>query len=117
MPEFVVACPRATRKIVVAVRAQNGAHLPVMYLNQVVATTDKAGAAHFALEMQPGAFAVTLDTSAHKDLKPPSPTITLNVGQHDDILLVDKKFEIEKKVVRVAKKETIKCLSCDPKGG
>lgn len=99
LPSYAVSCPPLRRKVVVAVRAENGPHLPVKYLNQVVATTDSGGAAHFALEIEPGSFSVQLDTSARTDLKPPSPGRILSVGQQDDILVLDQRFEVIKKYV------------------
>lgn len=99
LPTYSVSCPPLRRKVVVAVRAENGPYLPVKYLNQVVATTDVGGAAHFALEIEPGSFSVQLDTSARTDLKPPSPGRILSVGQQDDILVLDQKFDVIKKYV------------------
>lgn len=99
LPTYAVTCPPRRRKVVVAVRAENGPYLPVRYLNQIVATTDAGGAAHFALEIEPGTFSVQLDTSERKDLKPPSPGRILSVGQQDDVLVLDQRFEVIKKYV------------------
>jgi hypothetical protein len=101
LPEYQVSCPPLRRKVVVAVRADNGPFLPVKYLNEVVATTDEAGAAHFALTIEPGSFSVALDTSDRKDLKPPSPARVMTVGQQDDVLVFDQRFEVQKKRVYV----------------
>src|SRR3954471_12067283 len=43
-PEYVVACPPLTRSLVVAVRLENGANLPVKHLGRELARTDAAGA-------------------------------------------------------------------------
>lgn len=99
VPTYAVSCPPLRRKVVVAVRAENGPHLPVKYLNQVVATTDAGGAAHFALEIEPGTFSVQLDTSGRDDLSPPNPGRILSVGQQDDVLVLDQKFAVKKKYV------------------
>jgi hypothetical protein len=99
MPSYPVSCPPLRRKVVVAVRAENGPYLPVRYLNQVVATTDAGGAAHFALEIEPGTFSVQLDTSGRNDLKPPNPGRILSIGQQDDIVVLDQKFDVIKKYV------------------
>ena len=96
---YEVSCPPLRRKVVIAVRAENGPYLPVKYLNQVVATTDAGGAAHFALEIEPGSFSVQLDTSERKDLSPPSPGRILSVGDQDDVLVLDQKFAVKKKYV------------------
>lgn len=99
LPTYAVSCTPLRRKVVIAVRAENGPFLPVKYLNQVVATTDSGGAAHFALEIEPGTFSVALDTSTRNDLKPPNPASILSVGQRDDILVLDQKFEVIRKYV------------------
>lgn len=104
IPEYGVSCPPNLRRVVVAVRAENGPFLPVLYLGKPITKTDEAGAAHFALEVPPGTqFQVALDTSERKDLKPPSPPKVFVVGQQDDILLFDQKFEVERKIVVVHK--------------
>jgi hypothetical protein len=91
------------RKVVIAVRADNGGGLPVLYLGKQVTRTDASGAAHFALEVPPGAqFSVGLDTSDRRDLKPQSPSKPFTVGQHDDVMIFDQRFEVEKKRVYVA---------------
>jgi hypothetical protein len=92
------------RSVVVAVKSENGPNLPVMYLNRPVARTDAAGAAHFLLQMAPGAqFVVTLDTSENAKLKPANPSKPFTVGQNDDIFVFEQKFETEKTRVVVAR--------------
>jgi hypothetical protein len=107
IPTYAVSCPPLRRKVVVAVRAENGPYLPVKYLNKVVATTDAGGAAHFALEIEPGTFSVQLDTTERKDLSPASPGRILSVGQRDDVLVLDQKFEVKKKYVAPPKPPVI----------
>jgi hypothetical protein len=104
VPEYTQSCPPSLRRVVVAVKAENGPNLPVMYLNRMITRTDASGAAHFALEVAPNTqFQVTLDTAENTKLKPPSPTKPFTVPQHDDILLFDQKFEVEKVRVFQAK--------------
>lgn len=102
VPEYAVACPPSLRHVVVAVKAENGPNLPVMYLNRMITRTDASGAAHFALEVAPNTqFQVTLDTADNTKLKPPSPTKPFTAPLHDDILVFDQKFDVEKtKVVQ-----------------
>lgn len=103
IPEYAVSCPLAMRRVVVAVRADNGPHLPVLYLDKTVTRTDGAGAASFALEVPPGAqFTVALGTVERKDIKPVNPSKAFVVSQQDDVFLFDQKFELEKKKVYVA---------------
>jgi hypothetical protein len=96
-PEYGVACPPMLRRVVVAVKADNGPNLQVMYLSRPVTRTDASGAAHFALEVAPGAqFTVGLDTTDNPRLKPQNPTKPFTVGQTDDILVFEQKFDVEK---------------------
>ncbi len=100
IPEYAVACPPSVRRVVVGVRADNGPNLPVVVLNRVVARTDLSGAAHFALDVAPGAqFSVTLDTTerGNERLKPPNPTRPFTAPPRDDIVVFEQRFELEKK--------------------
>lgn len=112
VPEYTVACPPMLRRVVVAVKADNGPNLPVVYLNRVLTRTDASGAAHFALEVAPGAqFQVALDTQDQPRLKPPNPSKPFTVGQHDDILVWEQKFELEKQKVFIFKPNIPKALN------
>jgi hypothetical protein len=93
--EYTVRCPPIMRRIVVAVRADNGSNLPVLCMNQVVARTDVAGAAHFTAEVSPGArFEVSLDTSDRPELHPQNPSTTFSAPEDDAVLLFDQPFEV-----------------------
>ena len=108
-PLFNVSCPPTQRHVVVAVKAENGPNLPVVYLGKVITHTDASGAAHFALDAAPGAqFQVMLDTSGKEGekLSPLSPAKPFTVGSADDIFVFDQKFAHEKK--RVAKGPKVK---------
>lgn len=97
VPEYAVSCPPMVRHVVVAVKTENGPNLPVMYLNRMVTRTDASGTAHFLLEVAPGAqFVVSLDTSENPRLKPQAPSKPFAVGQSDEIVLWEQKFEEEK---------------------
>jgi len=114
-PVFKVSCPPTERHVVVAVKAENGPNLPVLYLGRVVAHTDGSGAAHFEVVAPPGGqFQVTLDTTAKEfaKLKPQSPSKPFTIGQGDDILVFEQKFEVEKKKVAKVKPHVPGCLSC-----
>jgi hypothetical protein len=114
-PVFKVSCPPTQRHVVVAVKAENGANLPVVYLGKIIARTDPSGAAHFALAAAPGEqLLVTLDTSGKEGekLKPAMPQRPFTVGSSDDIFLFEQKFEVEKKKVFVKKPTVATCLGC-----
>lgn len=96
--EYSVQCPPAMRRVVIAVRAENGPNLPVMYLDKQVTRTDIGGAASFALEVPPGTnFSVVLNTLERHDIKPINPPRQFVVPNHDEVFLFDQKFEVEKK--------------------
>jgi hypothetical protein len=112
VPEYSVSCPPTLRHVVVAVKADNGPNLPVMYLNRTIARTDLSGAAHFALDLAPGAqFVVTLDTTENARLKPASPSRPFTAPQRDEILVFDQKFEVERQRVVVVRPNVPRALN------
>jgi hypothetical protein len=99
-PEYTVQCPPKTRTVVVAVRAQGGAQLPVTLLGREIARTDDSGAAHVVLTLEPGEqFDLTLDTSEDEGLLPHSPAASFGIGHQDDIFTFEQKFEKKKRAV------------------
>lgn len=116
--EVDVVCPRASRQLVVALKLENGAHLPVKVLNQVVARTDESGAATFTMDVAPRTpVQVMIDTSDHPELKPESPTVPVNVDESDDIKVIAQKFELPKKKApkpQPKKDPRPKCIGCAP---
>ncbi|MET0342863.1 MAG: hypothetical protein ABW252_17790 [Polyangiales bacterium] len=96
-PEFRVACQPSKRRVVLSVRAQNGANLPVRYLGREIARTDPTGAAHAMLEAAPGeTLTVTLATTApeHARLMPQNPELKLVVPERDEIVVFDQTFAL-----------------------
>lgn len=94
--EYSVLCPPAFRTVVVAVRADRGANLPILQLGREVARTDTAGAAHVVLKSAPEeSIELTLDTSSNPALRPRNPTTRFRVGQSDEILVFNQAFNLE----------------------
>jgi hypothetical protein len=98
-PEYDVSCPPTTRTVVVALRAENGPNLPVMYLGRAVGRTDSSGAATILVpdvdaESQ---LVLTLDTSekGNEALRPQNPSNTFVVKGQDDVFAWDQKFVVE----------------------
>lgn len=92
-PEYRVACKPELRSMVVSVRADNGADLPVRYLGREVARTDANGAAHVVLKAAPGEnLTLELDTSAQRTLSPQNPRFSVVVPDHDEMALFDQPF-------------------------
>lgn len=95
-PEYTTSCPPNVRHVVVAVRADGGPNLPILYLGKPVGKTDSAGAAHLLLAMRPGdQFELQLDTSAVARLLPPSPQRIFVVKDADDMQEFDQKFSLK----------------------
>jgi hypothetical protein len=102
LPRYQASCPPSTRTTLVAVRAENGAYLPVLYLGQPVATTDASGAALVSLKLKPGEqFELTLSTVGKdaETLRPQNPSATFIAKAKDDVAVFDQRFTIEKKAV------------------
>jgi hypothetical protein len=98
VPEYDVSCPPLLRKVVLAVRAENGRNLPVVYLGREIARTDESGAAHALLDVAPSEpVEVVLDTNtpAGQRLHPKSPSLSFVVPPHDDVVLFDQRFSVE----------------------
>jgi hypothetical protein len=99
-PEYQVDCPPVTRSVVVAVRADSGPNLPVMYQGKEIVRTDQSGAAHLLLNVPPNQmFQLQLGTDGDdaKDLRPQNPTATFEVKNEDAVLIFDQKFAVERK--------------------
>jgi len=100
LAEYPVSCPPAERKVVVALRAEGGANLPVKFMNRDVARTDASGAATFMLTGKPGDHMdFLLDTSDKSNdmLRPQNPTVSLVVDQKDNYYALDQPFQTQKK--------------------
>lgn len=105
-PEYDVSCPPTTRTAVVAVRAENGAFLPIKHLGRVVGRTDSSGAATVLLkEVEADTpIELVLDTSEKgmEVLRPQNPTSpAFVVKRGDEVFTFDQKFQIEAPKVKV----------------
>jgi hypothetical protein len=64
VPEYFTSCAPEVVKVVVAVRAEGGPNLPILFLGQEIARTDASGTAHVSLSLPPNSqFELTLSTS------------------------------------------------------
>lgn len=98
-PEYEARCPPLRRKLVIAVRAERGANLPIRYLSREVGRTDEAGAALVMLEsFTDDTLELTLDTSEEPRLLPRSPSTRFRMPEHDELLVLSQRFELEPKV-------------------
>jgi hypothetical protein len=95
MPEFDASCPPENRTVVVAIRADKGADLPVLYLGEELARTDRSGAAHVSLSLPAGSqFELTLETDSEStaQLRPRNPARKFQLGDSDEVFLFDQPF-------------------------
>jgi hypothetical protein len=96
-PEYLVRCAPELRSVVIAVRAQHGPGLPVMYLGREVGRTDRSGATHVAMQLPPHEpIELSLDTSAAPRLKPQNPSQRFEPPDIDAILLFDESFVVDR---------------------
>ena len=90
-PEYDVACPPTTRALVVAVRADKGRGVPVVYLGREIGRTDASGAATVLLRVPPHeTFDLTLATTdrSAEQLGPQNPVATFTAADRDDVFVV-----------------------------
>ncbi|HET7538714.1 MAG TPA: hypothetical protein VFK05_02545 [Polyangiaceae bacterium] len=89
---YGATCVPLKRSVVVAVRLEGGAGLPIYYLDEEVARSDESGAAHFVVKAVPGEpFRIAVHTrEVDEDLRPIDPTAELSVGASDDIVLFEQ---------------------------
>jgi hypothetical protein len=96
VPEYKATCMPLTRSAVVAVIAERGPNLPVIYLGREVGRTDGSGAANVLLQVTPGEqFTLALSTEgdkASKALKPQNPTMTFAANDRDEVFVFREEF-------------------------
>jgi hypothetical protein len=100
-PQYAIRCPPTLRTVVVAVRADEGPNLPVMYLGREVGRTDSAGAAHVLLQLKPDEqFDLMLSTAekGNELLQPQNPSSSFFVQGRDEVFTMTHKFT--KKIIR-----------------
>lgn len=98
-----VTCPRARHSVVVAVRADGGAHLPILHLGKEIGRTDGAGAAHLLFEMGKGTrteIVLATNDEDHKKLHPQNPAYVVEARERDDVQVFAVKFTKDKPPVK-----------------
>jgi hypothetical protein len=99
LAEYPVNCPPAERKVIVAVRAENGVNLPVKHLGRELSRTDASGASTFMMAGKPGDhLEFTLDTTekGNENLRPQSPTMSVVVDNKDNYYSLDQPFQVQR---------------------
>lgn len=108
LPEYTWSCPPAIRHMVVAVRAENGPNLPVVWFGRVIGRTDGNGAFTALFPLKPGdPLELTLDTSdkAYERIHPKNPTGSFTMKPYDDVVTFDQKFNWDPVAVHYVKRQ------------
>jgi hypothetical protein len=93
VPVFAAQCTPKTRTLVVAVRAEGGANVPIRYLGRELARTDAFGAAHLMLDVPADEVVeLTLNTEEQSDLRPISPTLRVQGTRDEQLVAVSQTF-------------------------
>lgn len=98
--EYVAMCPPLLRRVVLAVRADNGPNLPVKFFGKEVTRTDASGAAHYMVDARPGdqlELSIATNERGAEALRPQNPVFSYVVRPQDEVVLFDARFQIEKK--------------------
>ncbi len=91
-----IPCVVKERTLVVAVRADGGPNLPVLYLNREVARTDGSGAAHVSFRLAAAdSVSLTIDTTSQPHLRPQNPTESFIGLEHDQLKAFSKHFDVD----------------------
>jgi hypothetical protein len=94
LPIYRVKCAPKLRTVVIAVRADNGPNLPVVYLGKEVARTDESGVAHAELRLRPGErIELTLNTDDNTRIVPQNPSAVFFAKDRDELLFFDQSFK------------------------
>jgi hypothetical protein len=110
-PKVEAECIPLIRTVVVGLRAENGADLNIVRLNQVIGRTDANGVAHLLIQASPGEqVTLTLNTASSPNLRPQSPTLTFMAADRNEMVLLEQRFSVLKPVVKSKPKNIPKPL-------
>ena len=94
-------CPPEHRDVVVIIRTNEQADLPVFVDGQERTRTDASGAAHIHMRVQPNhSFQVRIATAQNPLLRPVDPTHPFTVPDQDAVFTWERDFEEERPVRR-----------------
>ncbi len=97
---MLLACPPMKRQAAFIVRTGQP-DVPVLLNNEVVATTNAEGVAHFHRETDPETtFHLKLDTTVNSRLRPEEPYVEFNISAHDEVFTWDQELELAPEVRR-----------------
>jgi hypothetical protein len=92
--DVLFRCVPVTRKIVLLVRADGQAGLPIKAMGRELAMTDGKGVAQSVIEGMPGdEIEIEIDTSDNPELRPSMPSRRFTMPMRNQILIFDQRFE------------------------
>jgi hypothetical protein len=93
VPEFAAQCTPTTRTLIVALRAEGGANVPVLYLGRELVRTDAFGAAHLMLDVPVDEVVeLSLNTEEQPELRPISPILRVQATRDEYLVAVSQTF-------------------------
>jgi hypothetical protein len=94
-----VTCTRKLRDVVLVVRSENAANLPVHVDGKAATSTSGDGTAHLLLQLDRDVrkVSVTLDTTEQPRLRPQNPSRTFELQGKDAVLVLDQPFSVVSK--------------------
>ncbi len=96
-PEVSAICEQEHVRQGVVVRTSGAGGLGFALRGQHVGNTDASGIGHALAEGEPGeTLDLVFDTSEYPDLQPQNPSVRLVLGNHDDAVLAEQRFEIKR---------------------
>jgi len=96
-PEVSAVCEQEHVRQGVIVHASGAGGIGYSLRGQPAGTTDASGIGHALLEGEPGeTIDLVFDTSEYPDLQPANPSVRLVLGNHDDAVLAEQRFEIKR---------------------
>lgn len=97
-PEITAVCEQERVQEAVVVRTLGARNVPLFARGERVGVTDAQGIAHVLLRGEPGEnIDLAFDTSELPELRPASPSVRILLGNHDDVLLAEQRFETRAK--------------------
>lgn len=97
-PEVSAVCEQERVVEAVVVRTLGAREVPLYARGERLGATDSQGIAHVLLRGEPGeSVELSFDTSSLPELRPASPSVRILLGNHDDVLLAEQRFETRAK--------------------
>ncbi len=97
-PEIKAVCEQERVAEAVVVRTLGARNVPLYARGERLGTTDAQGIAHVLVHGAPGENVdLSFDTSELPELRPASPSVRILLGNHDDVLLAEQRFETRAK--------------------